>query len=144
MPHHAHCVFARTVYPADPIGVLLPSYRLRCCAGALLASHAGRSVLKFTLFKLCQDKLAACAGVHRLATALRARGCEVVELAWGQSEHCGHFRRHPEAYREGVHTLLSRAQVRKKLAMGYLFVNGLHALVWTHSDFQRHLEAYRE
>lgn len=50
--------------------------------------------------------------VHHFASALRARACEVIELAWPESEHCGHLRRHSSAYREGVAALLQRVQVR--------------------------------
>ncbi|KAF6263379.1 hypothetical protein COO60DRAFT_459599 [Scenedesmus sp. NREL 46B-D3] len=55
------------------------------------------------------DELAEAAQVSRLAGSLRLKGHQVLEQTWQDTPHCGHYRSHPEQYRDCVSYLLSQA-----------------------------------
>lgn len=55
------------------------------------------------------DELADAALMSQLAGSLRLKGHQVLEQTWQDSPHCGHYRSHPEQYRECVSYLLSQA-----------------------------------
>ena len=56
--------------------------------------------------------------INLAAKALRARGCDVIEMAFQESQHVGHLKHHPKAYAETLRTFAARALVSACWARG--------------------------